>query len=167
MGHGGYHYGYGRSSRSSRFFDHGDLRLIILAMLNEQPRHGYELIKAFEERTGGAYTPSPGVVYPTLTMLEEQGLTQAVDSDGGKKSYALTDAGREALERDRATIDAVQARMAQASERSSSSGPRLMRATENLKTALRLKLAQGALTDAQIDTITRAIDDAAGAVEKA
>src|SRR4029453_19600338 len=71
MGHG-----EGREHRGrgfGRFFGHGDLRIVILAMLEEQPRHGYELMKELEERTGGAYRPSPGVVYPTLALLEDEG----------------------------------------------------------------------------------------------
>src|SRR5579872_6788926 len=62
------HWGGGREGR---VFDHGDLRLVIMALLEEKPRHGYEIIKALEERVGEGYSPSPGVIYPTLTLLEE------------------------------------------------------------------------------------------------
>src|SRR4051812_6646759 len=71
----------GRRSRFGRFFEHGDLRFVMLALLDEQPRHGYELMKELEERTGGAYRPSPGVVYPTLALLEDEALIR--QSDGG------------------------------------------------------------------------------------
>src|ERR1700754_2743671 len=67
-GHAGGHHGGRR-----RLFDHGDLRFILLSMIAAKPAHGYDLIKALEERMGGGYSPSPGVIYPTLTMLEEQG----------------------------------------------------------------------------------------------
>ena len=77
--HGAGHHGEGhegRRGRFGRFFGHGDLRFVLLAMLEEQARHGYDLIKALEERTGGAYRPSPGVVYPTLALLEDEGLRE-------------------------------------------------------------------------------------------
>jgi DNA-binding PadR family transcriptional regulator len=82
----------------------GDLQLIILALLDEKPRHGYEIIKALEEHSSGIYTPSPGVVYPALTYLEE--MQYAVSETGGnKKLYSITDAGREHLAANRDTAD--------------------------------------------------------------
>src|ERR1051326_5989369 len=77
--------------RGGRVFDHGDLRLLILQLIAEKPRHGYELIKAIEEQLGGSYSPSPGVIYPTLTMLEELGYAGlAANQDSGKKLYEIT-----------------------------------------------------------------------------
>ena len=73
-------------------FDHGDLRFILLSMIAAKPAHGYDLIKALEERMGGGYSPSPGVIYPTLTMLEEQGFAR-VTADDGKKLYQATEEG--------------------------------------------------------------------------
>jgi DNA-binding PadR family transcriptional regulator len=84
----------------------GDLRLIVLALLAEQPRHGYDIIKALEERSHGAYSPSPGVVYPTLTFLEEAGYAAAT-AEGNKKVYAITDAGRAHLAGNRETADVI------------------------------------------------------------
>jgi DNA-binding PadR family transcriptional regulator len=169
--HRGRHHGWGdrhgrEGSRSRRFFDHGDLRLVILALLAQAPRHGYELIKALEDMTGGAYSPSPGVIYPTLTLLEEQGLASA-EAEGAKKLYSVTDAGLLALEADKAAIDALFQRMAETSEHRSAYAPRFVRAMENLKTAIRLKLAQGGLDEKTIDAIADAIDEAARAVERA
>ena len=72
----GEHHGRGRhrfGRRPGRMFDHGELRLVVLALISERPRHGYEIIKEIEDRVAGTYTPSPGVIYPTLTMLEELG----------------------------------------------------------------------------------------------
>src|ERR687883_295107 len=69
-----------------RFFAHGDLRLVILHLIAEKPRHGYEIIKAIEERVAGAYSPSPGVIYPGLTLLEELGYV-TVSTEGGKKLH--------------------------------------------------------------------------------
>ena len=86
--------GWGGHGRRGRVFDQGDLRLVMLALIAEQPRHGYDIIKALEEMTGGEYSPSPGVVYPTLTLLLEQGLAETSDAEGGKKLYAATEAGR-------------------------------------------------------------------------
>jgi len=81
---------FGGGFRTGRKFDAADLQLIILAMLSEQPRHGYELIKTFEERSGGFYVPSPGVIYPALTYLEETGQAE-VEASGTKKLYRIRD----------------------------------------------------------------------------
>ncbi|MEQ8696553.1 MAG: PadR family transcriptional regulator [Bauldia litoralis] len=81
-------------------FADGDLRLVVLALLAEQPRHGYDVIKALEERSHGAYSPSPGVIYPTLTYLEEAGYADA-SAEGNKKVYTITEAGRAHLEENR------------------------------------------------------------------
>src|SRR3954467_226608 len=87
-GHGGEHHrGWGRGERGGgrrRMFDGGELRLVLLALLEEQPRHGYDLIREIEERTGGSYAPSPGVVYPTLTMLDEMGQIDEVKEEGSR-----------------------------------------------------------------------------------
>ena len=159
--------GRGGHGRRGRVFDQGDLRLVMLALIAEQPRHGYDIIKALEEMTGGEYSPSPGVIYPTLTLLLEQGLADTADAEGGKKLYSATDAGRAALEQDKATVDGIFARLSEIAARSSAVAPRLLRAMENLRTALRLKLAQGSLTEERLTAIVKLIDDAAAAVERA
>src|SRR3546814_726110 len=74
-----------RGGRIGRFLDHGDLRFVVLALLAEQPRHGYDLIKELEERTGGAYRPSPGVIYPTLALLEDEGFIRPAAGEAGRK----------------------------------------------------------------------------------
>jgi DNA-binding PadR family transcriptional regulator len=84
----------------------GDLQLVILALLQERPAHGYELIRAVEERSGGFYAPSPGVIYPALTYLDEIGYA-AVEQAGNRKLYSLTDAGRAHLEANRASAEAI------------------------------------------------------------
>jgi len=153
--------------RRGRVFDHGDLRLVVLQLIAERPRHGYEIIKAIEELVGGTYSPSPGVVYPTLTMLEELGHVTVTEQDG-KKLHALTDAGRAYLDENRHTVEALQARMARVAAASAQAAPpSVIRATENLKLALRLKLRQGGLTDDQARAIAAALDAAATAVEQA
>jgi DNA-binding PadR family transcriptional regulator len=92
--------------RAKRMLAQGDLRLIALALIAEQPRHGYEIIKLLEEKTADWYSPSPGIVYPTLTYLEEAGYVTA-SSEGAKKLYTITDDGRAYLEANRDVVDTV------------------------------------------------------------
>jgi DNA-binding PadR family transcriptional regulator len=94
----------GRGMRAGRMLASGDLQLIILALLNEKPRHGYEIIKAIEEHSSGIYTPSPGVVYPALTYLEETGFAVS-ETEGTKKLYRIASAGTEHLATHRADAD--------------------------------------------------------------
>jgi len=108
MGGGGIPFG--------RFVGDGDLRLIVLSLLAEGPRHGYDLIKAMEERSNGFYSPSPGVIYPTLTYLDEAGHA-ASTAEGNKKVYAITDAGRAYLDENREAADAILARVKWIGER--------------------------------------------------
>jgi DNA-binding PadR family transcriptional regulator len=150
-----------------RVFDHGDLRFILLSMIAAKPAHGYDLIKALEERMGGGYSPSPGVIYPTLTMLEEQGYA-TVAAEDGKKLYRATDDGVAFLKGNRAAVEAIQARIdGIARERSVVPDPRIIRAIENLKTALRLRLAGGPIADERVRAIAAAIDAAAAEAERA
>jgi DNA-binding PadR family transcriptional regulator len=99
-----------------RFVGDGDLRLIVLSLLAEGPRHGYDLIKAMEERSGGFYSPSPGVIYPTLTFLEEAGHATST-AEGNKKVFSITEAGRAYLEENREAADAILARIKWIGER--------------------------------------------------
>jgi len=100
----------GDDLRAGRMLAQGDLRLIALALIAEQPRHGYEIIKLLEEKTEGWYSPSPGIVYPTLTYLEEAGYVTA-QVDGAKKLYTITDEGRANLKDNRAFVDTVLERL--------------------------------------------------------
>ena len=174
----------GRGARSGRFdealdgvprgggrvFSHGGLRFVLLQLIADQPSHGYELIKMIEERMGGRYSPSPGTVYPTLTLLEEQGylLGQSADT-GGRKSYAITDAGKAFLEQNRALADAMLARLNSGVD---GAGPRagrppqVMRAIENLKLAMRMRLSRETLTSEQADAFAAVLDQAAQQLEK-
>jgi DNA-binding PadR family transcriptional regulator len=156
------HHGGGRR----RVFDHGDLRFILLSMIAARPAHGYDLIKALEDRMGGGYSPSPGVIYPTLTMLEEQGFA-TVTAEDGKKLYRATAEGEAFLQANQTVVDAIQARIdGLARERSVAPDPRIIRAIENLRTALRLRLAGGPIPDEQVRTIAAAIDAAAAEAER-
>src|ERR1700691_5000866 len=140
-----------------RFFAHGDLRLVILNLIAEKPRHGYEIIKAIEEQVGGAYSPSPGVIYPTLTLLEELGHVTVSIGDGAKKSHAITAEGGAYLEAHRPSVDALIARMEEAGRvHGGGPAPQIMRAMENLKLALRLRLSRGPLSEEQINAVAAA-----------
>lgn len=165
MGHR--RHGGGRSGLG-RFFAHGDLRLVILHLIAEKPRHGYEIIKAIEERVAGAYSPSPGVIYPTLTLLEELGwVTVSASGEGARKLHAVTEAGRSFLDANRPALDALLARMDEAA-RTHGDGPppEVVRAMENLRLALRLRLSRGPLSNAQADALAAALDAAATSVER-
>src|SRR6267142_3910880 len=117
FGGGGRHgMGGGDMIRAGRMLATGDLRLIALALIAEQPRHGYEIIKVMEEKTAGWYSPSPGIVYPTLTYLEEAGHVTA-SAEGSKKLYTITDEGRAWLEANRDVVDAVLDRLTALGER--------------------------------------------------
>jgi DNA-binding PadR family transcriptional regulator len=108
--------GGGDMMRAGRMLAQGDLQLIALALIAEQPRHGYEIIKVLEEKTSGWYSPSPGIVYPTLTYLEEVGYVTA-QTEGAKKLYTITEEGRAHLEANRDLADTVLDRLATIGER--------------------------------------------------
>jgi DNA-binding PadR family transcriptional regulator len=93
-------------------FEQGDLKYVILRLLEEKPRHGYEIIKELESRFGGSYAPSPGTVYPTLTMLEDIGYARVVPEEGGKKIYEITDEGRKHLAEHSTTVNDIFDRIA-------------------------------------------------------
>lgn len=103
--------GRGGGRFGGRIFGTGDLRLLLLALIEEQPRHGYELIRTIEEMFDGQYSPSPGAIYPTLTMLEELGYARVEAETGGKKLYAITDTGRAFLAENRDSLDALTERL--------------------------------------------------------
>jgi DNA-binding PadR family transcriptional regulator len=116
-GFGGRHgMGGGDMIRAGRMLAQGDLRLIALALIAEQPRHGYEIIKVLEDKTAGWYSPSPGIVYPTLTYLEEAGYVTA-QAEGAKKLFTITDTGRAHLDENRDFVDAVLERFASIGEK--------------------------------------------------
>jgi len=154
-----------RRGRFGRFFEHGDLRVVVLALLEEQPRHGYELIKELEERTGGAYRPSPGVVYPTLAMLEDEGLIRQTEAEGGRKRFEITDDGKAELERSRPAVEQVFGRMDEASRHAGPGRHRVGRAMMNLGMALRNRMGRS-VSPEELDRIIAMIDDTAAAIER-
>ncbi len=157
------HHRGGREGRLARLFEHGDLKMLILHLIAEKPRHGYELIKAIEDLAGGAYAPSPGVVYPTLTLLEELGQI-ASTTEGNRKSYAITEPGKSALAENQNAVTAILTRIAAAQPRETAMP--VMRAMENLKTALRLKLGRDEASAETIRKIADALDSAARTIEE-
>ena len=166
LGRGGSH-GSSRSGfdprNRSRMFEQGDLRFVVLKLLAEKPAHGYEIIKRVEAMFGGAYAPSPGIVYPTLTLLEEQGLIAVVESEGPRKLYGLTDAGRVELDRSQPDVGRVFGRMDELRRRyGGGDAPEIRRAMENLGAALRLRMARG---DIDASRVTAILDEAARRLE--
>ena len=148
-----------------RFFGAGDLRYVILQLIAEKPSHGYEIIKSIHERLGGVCAPSPGVVYPMLTMLEEMGHATVV-SDGARKLYTITEEGSKSLAENKQMVEAIFARMNRVRTEQSNDRPQqIERAVENFRMALRMKT--GPLTTEQIHAITDIIDAAAKQIERA
>jgi DNA-binding PadR family transcriptional regulator len=160
---GHFHFRGGRG----RVFDQGDLRFVLLRLIAEKPRHGYEIIKEIEDRLGGAYSPSPGVIYPTLTLLEEMGHATLTEGEGGKKLYAITPSGEAVLAASKSAVDAIFARIAEVSAvHGGGPAPQILRAMQNLRLALRMRLARGPLSAAEIDAVVQALDSAAVTVER-
>lgn len=153
-----------------RVFGHGGLRFVLLQLIADKPAHGYELIKAIEDRLGGSYAPSPGVVYPTLTLLEELGYLSVENADGGgRKRYSVTDSGQEFLAANRETADAMMARMNGGVDGAGPRGgrpPQVTRAIENLKLAMRMRLSGTPLTEQQAHDFAAVLDSAAQQIEK-
>ncbi len=157
---------FGLFGARRRMFDQGEVRLVILKLIGEKPSYGYELIKAIEDRLGGSYAPSPGIVYPALTLLEELGYIRVESTDGPRKLYAITPEGATLLESNRALVEAIFARIAAINARHGGGpSPQILRAMENLKLALRLRLSQGPLSAEQAAKIASLLDDAAKGVE--
>jgi DNA-binding PadR family transcriptional regulator len=164
----GFGRGFGGFGDRERLFDGGELRLVILTLVAEKPSYGYEIIKAVEERLLGGYAPSPGVVYPTLTLLEEEGYATVSSTEGNKKLYTVTELGAEYLKTNQATVKAIFGRMEQAATAfGRGRSPQIMRALMNLKFAVKMRAGQGDLSPEQTRKIAEAIDAAARAISEA
>ncbi len=157
----------GRGGRRGRVFDHGDLRYVLLHLIAERPRHGYELIKEIEEQFGGTYSPSPGVIYPTLTLLEELGYLRSETAGGTRRLYSITGEGTAFLEANRALVDSILGRMAAASRAyAGGPAPEIRRALHNLQHALSIRLGKDPLDAAQVRAIIDLLDGAATEIER-
>lgn len=166
FGFGRGRHGGGFGGREGRMFDGGELRLVILALIADKPRHGYEVIKALSERVGGDYSPSPGVVYPTLTLLEDMGLASAAQEEGGRKLYTITPEGQKTLAENRAQIDAIFARLDGEAGPDWADAGNVMRAMLNLRAAVKLRLRGRQATKEQIQAVADALDAAAKTIER-
>jgi DNA-binding PadR family transcriptional regulator len=158
--------GRGRGGRLGRLFAHGDLHIVVLHLIAEKPSHGYELIKSIETAVNGAYSPSPGTIYPALTLLEEQGFVDVGQNESSKKLYTITAAGRAYLDANRDTVEAMLARMAEVGASRADVPAPVIRAMENLKLALRMRMERGALTEEAARAIAEAIDRAVTDIER-
>lgn len=175
---GGGHHGHfekffaaGGMGGRERFFEGGDLQLVILALLAEKPSYGYELIKAIEDRMGGGYAPSPGVVYPTLTLLEERGFAQVEPSEGNRKTYRITEAGQAELQKQAGRLADLMDRFQDGRERfGQGRSPKIRRGFMELRQAimrsgLRAREAGSGLSEEQIDKISEAIQQAIRSID--
>lgn len=160
--------GWGRGRRSRRrMFETGELRLVLLKLIADEPRHGYDLIRAIEELTGGEYAPSPGVVYPTLTLLQDMALIEEAKEKGPRKPFQLTDEGRKHLEVKADEVEALFERLEEFAPRESSSGgPPIGRAIKNLMTALSHRVGRDGIDDELLHEIAAILDDAAQRIER-
>jgi DNA-binding PadR family transcriptional regulator len=157
----------GRGRRRGRMFESGQLRLLLLKLLADEPRHGYDLIRAIEEMTGGAYVPSPGVIYPTLTLLDEMGLIEETPGDGARKPFQITDAGRAHLEENADEADELVRRLKTLSPSyQSEGGSPVWRAMRNLGMAIRNRLHHGDVTDETVHELAALIDEFAQRIER-
>jgi len=158
-GHGG--------GRSRRVFDSGELRLVLLKLIEEQSRHGYDLIREIEERTGGAYAPSPGVVYPTLTLLADMDLIEEQKAEGAKKLFAITEAGKVYLENHADAVEALFARLAElGAMRAKTDGAPIRRAMGNLRSVLQNRLTEEDVDMELLHKVAEILDEAAQKIER-
>lgn len=156
-----------RRGRRGRMFGQGELRLALLALIAENPSHGYELIKAIEEMTGGDYAPSPGAVYPTLQLLEDEGAIEEAEAEGAKKPFAATAQGRDELETRKDEVEALMRRLGRHGERTTTVRSHdVFRAMGNLGSVLKNRARAGKLDERTINEIVDMIDEMAKRIER-
>jgi len=156
-----------RGGRRRRMFGTGELRLVLLHLLALEPRHGYELIKAVEELTEGSYSPSPGTVYPTLSLLEDEGAIAQVASDETRKAYEATEAGRKELEERADEVEALLGRLEGHGEhRRAYATPEMFRAVGNLAGVLKNRARSGKLDEDTVREIVDLVDELAKKIER-
>ncbi|HWJ89400.1 MAG TPA: PadR family transcriptional regulator [Pelagibacterium sp.] len=157
----------GRGGRRGRIFGANELQLVVLDLISEQSRHGYELIREIGERSGGLYAPSPGMIYPTLSLLLEIGLIEEVDADGTRKSFAITEAGRAHLVENEKELAAALARLAAlAAHRDHADPAPLRRALGNLREVLASASSRPDFDKPKVLEAARLIDELAGTIER-
>ena len=159
--------GGARRGRRGRMFGQGELRLVLLKLIADEPRHGYDLIRAIEEMTHGDYAPSPGVVYPTLTMLQDMGLIEEQAAEGTRKKFAATAEGRAHLQENVGEVERLFGRLEEhGSSRRKSSRPEMGRAVGNLMHALRNRVAHEGWNEELLNEVTDILDEAAKRIER-
>ena len=157
-----------RGRRTRRMFEGGELRLVLLKLIADEPRHGYDLIRAIEELTGGEYAPSPGVVYPTLTLLQDMGFIEESAVEGPRKPFQATDEGRNYLEERAEEVEALFERLQDLKPRAEhTAGPAIGRAVRNLMTALSHRVGRDGLDEELLLEIAAILDEAAQKIERA
>jgi DNA-binding PadR family transcriptional regulator len=177
QGHWGpFHFDFGEGSegwgrrggrRARRMFESGELRLVLLKLIADEPRHGYDLIRAIEDLTGGEYAPSPGVVYPTLTLLQDMGLIEEAPGEGPRKAFQVTDEGRAHLDERSEEVEGLFERLADLKPRQGSvAGPAIGRAVKNLMTALSHRVGRDGLDEELLHEIAAILDEAAQRIER-
>ena len=148
-------------------FESGELRLVLLKLIADEPRHGYDLIRAIEELTGGEYAPSPGVVYPTLTLLQDMGLVEEAAGEGSRRPFQVTDEGRTHLDEREEEVEALFERLRDLAPREgSAAGPAIGRAVKNLMTALRHRVGRDGVDDELMHEIAAILDEAAQRIDR-
>ncbi len=167
MGHEQTGPGQGHRHGRRRMLDSGHLRLILLKLIADQPRHGYDLIQAVGDLTGGAYSPSPGVVYPALAMLEDQSLIAQSQAEGPRKAFAITAAGQAELSAQAGAVEQLFARLGALAERSErlDAAP-VRRAMENLRAVLHTALDREGVSKDRLHEIATILDSAAQQIER-
>ena len=156
-----------RGRRSRRMFESGELRLVLLKLIADEPRHGYDLIRAVEDLTGGEYAPSPGIVYPTLTLLQDMGLIEEAAGKGPRKPFEVTAEGRTHLEERKDEVDALFERLADLKpDERPMTGPAIGRAVKNLMTALSHRIGRDGLDEDLLHEIAAVLDEAAQRIER-
>jgi DNA-binding PadR family transcriptional regulator len=156
-----------RGRRSRRMFESGELRLVLLKLIADEPRHGYDLIRAIEELTGGEYAPSPGVVYPTLTLLQDMGLIEEAPVEGPRKPFQATDEGRKHLDEREEEVATLFERLGDlAPDERQTAGPAIGRAVRNLMTALSHRVGRDGLDEDLLHEIAAILDEAAQRIER-
>lgn len=160
-------FGGRRGGGRRRMFGSGELRLVLLKLIADEPRHGYDLIRAIEDLTHGSYAPSPGVVYPTLTLLEDMGQVEVQQADGTRKKFAVTDAGRTELQEKADEVAELFERLeATGHHRRRSSRPEIGRAMRNLMTALGNRAGKDGWSEDVLNEVVDIIDEAAKRIER-
>ena len=150
-----------------RMFDNGELRLVLLRLIAEQPRHGYDLIRAIEEMTHGSYAPSPGVVYPTLTMLQDMGLIRETEAEGSRKIFAITAEGEAHLAERREEAEDLFERLTGVGDtKRKAGGAPIKRAVGNLLSALWQRVTREDSDESTLHDIAAILDEAAQKIER-